>query len=91
METIPYDEASNLVAITVETYTARRAYEIADEYRLRGVPVILAECMLPCCLKKLPNTPTVSSLAMPKPHGWVIGDARHAANALLSATRHRPM
>ena len=41
MEPIPYDEATDLVAITVETYTARRAYEIADEYRLRGVPVIL--------------------------------------------------
>ena len=33
MEAIPYDEATDLVAITVETYTARRAYEIADEYR----------------------------------------------------------
>jgi radical SAM superfamily enzyme YgiQ (UPF0313 family) len=41
MESIPYDEATDLVAITVETYTARRAYEIADEYRIRGVPVIL--------------------------------------------------
>lgn len=41
MESIPYDEATDLAAITVETYTARRAYEIADEYRQRGVPVIL--------------------------------------------------
>jgi radical SAM superfamily enzyme YgiQ (UPF0313 family) len=41
MEKIPFDEASDLVAITVETYTARRAYEIAAEYRARGVPVIL--------------------------------------------------
>jgi radical SAM superfamily enzyme YgiQ (UPF0313 family) len=41
MEPIPYDEATDLVAITVETYTARRAYEIADEYRARGVKVIL--------------------------------------------------
>ena len=41
MESIPFDEATNLVAITVETYTARRAYEIADEYRQRGIPVIL--------------------------------------------------
>lgn len=41
MESIPYDEATDLVAITVETYTARRAYEISEEYRLRGVPVIL--------------------------------------------------
>jgi radical SAM superfamily enzyme YgiQ (UPF0313 family) len=41
MESIPYDDATDLVAITVETYTARRSYEIADEYRRRGVPVIL--------------------------------------------------
>jgi radical SAM superfamily enzyme YgiQ (UPF0313 family) len=41
MEPIPYDEATDLAAITVETYTARRAYEIAAEYRARGVPVIL--------------------------------------------------
>ncbi len=37
----PIDEPTDLVAITVETYTARRSYEIADEYRRRGVPVIM--------------------------------------------------
>ena len=36
LETIPYDEPTDLVAITVETYTARRAYEIAAEYRRAG-------------------------------------------------------
>ena len=41
MEAIAYDEPTDLVAITVETYTARRAYEISAEYRRRGVPVIL--------------------------------------------------
>jgi len=41
IEVIPFDEPTNLVAITVETYTARRAYEIADQYRNRGVLVIL--------------------------------------------------
>ncbi len=41
MEPIPYDEPTDLAAITVETYTARRAYEISAEYRARGVPVIL--------------------------------------------------
>jgi len=41
METIPYDEPTDLVAITVETYTARRAYEISAEYRRREVPVII--------------------------------------------------
>ncbi len=41
METVNYDESTDLVAITVETYTARRAYEIAGEYRSRGIPVIM--------------------------------------------------
>lgn len=41
MEPIPFDEPTDLVAITVETYTARRAYQIATEYRKRGVPVVM--------------------------------------------------
>lgn len=41
MESIPYDDPTDLVGITVETYTARRSYEIAAAYRKRGVPVIM--------------------------------------------------
>ncbi len=41
MEAIPYDEPTDLVAISVEVYTARRAYEICEEYRQRGVQVIV--------------------------------------------------
>lgn len=41
MEAIPYDEPTDLVALTVETFTARRAYEIAAEYRRRGIPVVM--------------------------------------------------
>ena len=41
MESIPYDEPTDLVAISVESYTARRSYEIAEEYRQRGAQVIL--------------------------------------------------
>lgn len=41
LEAIPYSEPTDLVAITVETFTARRSYEIADEYRKRGVKVIM--------------------------------------------------
>jgi len=41
VEPIPLDEPTDLVAITVETFTARRAYELADDYRSRGVKVIL--------------------------------------------------
>jgi len=41
MEDIPYDDPTDLVAITVETYTAKRAYQIATQYRRRGVPVVM--------------------------------------------------
>jgi radical SAM superfamily enzyme YgiQ (UPF0313 family) len=41
MEPVPFDEPTDLVAISVETYTARRAYQIASEYRRRGVPVVM--------------------------------------------------
>lgn len=41
MEDIPFDEPTDLAAITVELYMARRAYEIAAEYRKRGVPVVM--------------------------------------------------
>jgi radical SAM superfamily enzyme YgiQ (UPF0313 family) len=41
VETIPFDEPTDLVGISVETYTARRAYQIASEYRRRGVPVAM--------------------------------------------------
>jgi radical SAM superfamily enzyme YgiQ (UPF0313 family) len=40
-EPVPFDAPTDLVAITVETYTAKRAYEIAGEYRRRGVPVVM--------------------------------------------------
>ncbi len=41
MEVIDYDAPTDLVALTAETYTAKRAYQIAREYRRRGVPVVL--------------------------------------------------
>ncbi len=41
MEEIPYDEPTDIVAITVETFTARRAYEISDEFRKRGVKTVM--------------------------------------------------
>lgn len=41
LEPIPVNEPTDLVAMTVETYTARRAYQIADAFRRRGVPVVM--------------------------------------------------
>lgn len=41
LEEIPFDEKTDLAAITVDSFSARRAYEIAAEYRGRGIKVIL--------------------------------------------------
>jgi radical SAM superfamily enzyme YgiQ (UPF0313 family) len=41
LEEVPLDEPTDLVAMTVETYIARRAYQLADAYRSRGVRVVL--------------------------------------------------
>jgi radical SAM superfamily enzyme YgiQ (UPF0313 family) len=41
VEIIPDDDQPDLVAITVETFTARRAYDLAKRYRARGVPVVM--------------------------------------------------
>jgi radical SAM superfamily enzyme YgiQ (UPF0313 family) len=41
LEPIPFDRPTDLVAIPVETYTAKRAYQIASEFRRRKIPVVM--------------------------------------------------
>lgn len=41
IDEVDFDAPTDLVAITVETFTARRAYELAAEYRARRVPVVM--------------------------------------------------
>lgn len=41
MEDILYDQETDLVAITVETFTAKRAYEIAKRFKERQIPVVM--------------------------------------------------
>jgi len=41
IETIPFDEPTDLVALTVETFTAKRAYQISMQYHHRGIPVVM--------------------------------------------------
>jgi radical SAM superfamily enzyme YgiQ (UPF0313 family) len=41
VDPIDADEPTDLVGITIEAFTARRGYEIADAFRERGVPVVL--------------------------------------------------
>ena len=49
MESIPYDESTDLVAISVETFTALRAYRIAERFRQRGIPVVLGGYHVTLC------------------------------------------
>lgn len=41
IEIIPEHDHPDLVAITVETFTARRAYELARRYRQKGITVVM--------------------------------------------------
>ena len=41
IEEIPFDEPTDLVAMSVETFTALRSYKIARQFRRRGVPVVM--------------------------------------------------
>lgn len=41
LEPIDYSKPTDLAAISIETFTARRGYQIAKEYRRRGIPVVM--------------------------------------------------
>jgi len=40
LEAVDFDTPSDLVGISIETFTARRGYQIAEEFKRRGVPVV---------------------------------------------------
>jgi radical SAM superfamily enzyme YgiQ (UPF0313 family) len=41
LEPVPEEHETDLAALTVETYTARRAYQLASGFRRRGIPVVM--------------------------------------------------
>jgi len=79
METIPFDEPADLVGISVETYTARRAYQIATEYRRRGVPVVMGGFHATLCPDE------VSRYA----EAVVVGEAEDVWAEVVDDFRHR--
>ncbi len=48
-EPVPYDQPWDLVALSVGTFHARRAYEIADRFRAQGIPVVLGGFHITLC------------------------------------------
>jgi radical SAM superfamily enzyme YgiQ (UPF0313 family) len=78
MEQIPYDEPTDLVAISVETYTARRAYQIASEYRRRRVPVVMGGFHPTLCPDEVANYA----------ESVVVGEAEETWPRLVDDFRH---
>lgn len=91
MEEIPYDAPTDLVALSVETYTATRCYQIATEYRRRGVPVVLGGFHAMLCPDEVSRyadaTVTGEAEAI-----WaeLIDDARHGKLKRVYAPEGRP-
>ncbi|MDA1050917.1 MAG: radical SAM protein [Planctomycetota bacterium] len=78
VEEIPYDEPTDLVAISVETYTAKRAYQIASEYRRRGVPVVMGGFHATLCPEEV----------MQYCESIVIGEAENVFPTVIDDYRH---
>ncbi len=81
LEAIPFDEATDLVAISIETYTARRAYQIATEYRQRGVTVVLGGFHATLC----PDEASLFADAV------IIGEAEGQWQTVLDDSRHQTL
>ncbi|MBI5555589.1 MAG: B12-binding domain-containing radical SAM protein [Elusimicrobia bacterium] len=67
LEEIDYDQSADLAAINIETYTAKRAYYIAAEFRKRKIPVIMGGF----------HATLVSSEVMEHADSVVIGEAEN--------------
>lgn len=90
-ETIPYDLPTDLVAISVETYTARRAYQIASEFRRRGVPVVMGGFHATLCPEEVIQyceTLVVGEAEASLPR--VIEDYRNGRPGRVYRATHRP-
>ena len=91
LELIPFDEPADLVAMSVETYTAKRAYQIASAYRKRGVPVVMGgfhASLLPDEVAKYAEAVVVGEAEEVWPR--VIDDARHHRLEKFYRQAHRP-
>ena len=91
MEKIPFDAPTDVVAISVETYTARRAYQIASEYRARGVPVVMGGFHATLCPEEVSRYAESVVLGEAEPV-WprLIDDARHGTLQREYASNVRP-
>jgi len=71
---IDFDEPIDLVALSVLSSNAKRAYEIADEFRRKGVPVVMGGVHITCCPEE----------ALAHADAIVIGEAEDSWPELIS-------
>ena len=77
LEKIPFDEKTDLVCITVDSFSARRAYEIAGEFRKRNILVVLGGMHV----SLLPDEATLYADSI------VVGDAEPVWGELMADLR----
>jgi radical SAM superfamily enzyme YgiQ (UPF0313 family) len=78
LETIPFDEPTDLVALSVETFTALRSYRIARRFRQRGVPVVMGGY----------HVTLLREEAQQEADAIVLGDAEPVWARLIDDARH---
>lgn len=81
IELIPYDAPTDLVVICVETYTARRSYEIAKSYKERGKTVLLGGYHVTLCPEE----------ALEHADSIVVGNAEAIWHRLLEDYEHNQL
>ncbi len=77
IEPLSFDRQTDLVALSVDTFTARRAYQIAAEFRRRNVPVVMGGC----------HPTLIPDEALQHADAVVIGDAEDTWPKLLADVR----
>ncbi len=55
IELIDYNTQTDFVCITVESYTAKRSYKIAEKFRERGIPVVMGGYHVTLCPEEAVN------------------------------------
>jgi radical SAM superfamily enzyme YgiQ (UPF0313 family) len=78
IEVIPHDDTPDLVALSVETFSAQRAYEIAAAYRSRGVTVVMGGY----------HPTLMSEEVLEHADAIVVGDAEGCWERLLDDFKH---
>lgn len=93
LESIDYGVATDLVALSIETYSSKRGYQIAARFRERGIPVVLGGYHATLCseeAKEYADAVCIGEAESVWPE--ILGDAeRGQLKAFYRGDRTRPL